>query len=127
MFVPSTAKHGDSDERKMELLARQFLKGVQLGKVLPTPAGFKYVDVCTNLCGADARSTKLKVRTACRVVHYCGKACQKADWKRHKAECMPRTAVSKLAAEGGVLNFPNVPEERARRLVPVAPAAAPRA
>ena len=65
-------------------MASSFLKGIQLGKVTPAPAGFEYVDVCANLCGADARSAKLQVCALCRVVHYCGKACQTADWKRHK-------------------------------------------
>ena len=108
----------------MERLAARFLKGAQKATVLPPPAGHQYVNVCAALCGADARSTKLQCCAACRVVSYCGKACQKADWKRHKAECKPRADVKQLAAEGGVLSFDTVPEERARRVVPVAAAAA---
>ena len=92
--------------------------------MLPPPAGREYVNVCANLCGADARSTKLQCCAACRVVNYCSKECQKTDWKRHKAECKPRTELKQLAAEGGVMSFDTVPEERARRVVSVATAAA---
>ena len=111
-------------EQSMERLAARFLKGAQKATVLPPPAGHQYVNVCAALCGADARGTKLQCCAACRVVNYCSKACQKADWRRHKAECKPRTEVKQLAAEGGVLSFDTIPEERARRLVPVAAAAA---
>ncbi len=96
------------------------VKGAQKSIVLPPPAGREFVNVCANLCGADARSTKLQCCAACRVVNYCGKACQKADWRRHKAECKPRAELKQLAAEGGVMSFSTVPEERARRVVPVA-------
>ncbi len=100
------------------------MKGAQKSTVLPPPAGHEYVSVCAALCGADARSAKLQNCAACRVVNYCSKACQKADWRRHKAECKPRTELKLLAAEGGVVSFDTVPEERARRLVAVAAAAA---
>jgi hypothetical protein len=115
---------GDTPEQAMERLAARFLKGAQKSTVLPPPAGQEYVNVCANLCGADARCAKLQNCAACRVVNYCGKVCQKADWRRHKAECKPRTELKQLAAEGGVMSFGTVPEERARRLVPVEAAAA---
>ena len=72
---------GESTEQAMERLAARFLKGAQKGTVLSPPAGHEYVSVCAALCGADARSTKLQCCAACRVVSYCGKACQKADWE----------------------------------------------
>ena len=115
---------GDTPEQAMERLAARFLKGAQKSTVLPPPAGQEYVNVCANLCGADARCAKLQNCAACRVVNYCGKVCQKADWRRHKAECKPRTELKQLAAEGGVMSFGTVPEERARRLVPVEAATA---
>jgi hypothetical protein len=115
---------GDTPEQAMERLAARFLKSAQKSSVLPPPAGHEYVNVCANLCGADARCAKLQCCAACRVVSYCGKACQKADWRRHKAECKPRTELKQLAAEGGIMSFDTVPEERARRVVPVAAAAA---
>jgi hypothetical protein len=111
---------GDTPEQAVERLAARFLKGAQKSTVLPPPAGQEYVNVCANLCGADARCAKLQNCAACRVVNYCGKVCQKADWKRHKAECKARSEVKQLAAEGGVMSFDTVPEERARRLVPEA-------
>jgi hypothetical protein len=115
---------GDTPEQAMERLAARFLKSAQKNSVLPPPAGHEYVNVCAALCGADARSTKLQCCAACRVVSYCSKACQKTDWKRHKAECKARSEVKQLAAEGGVMSFDTMPEERARRVVPVAAAAA---
>jgi hypothetical protein len=115
---------GETTEQAMERLAARFLKGAQKSTVLPPPAGQEYVNVCANLCGADARCAKLQNCAACRVVNYCGKACQKADWRRHKAECKARSEVKQLAAEGGIMRFDTVPEERARRVVPVEAAAA---
>ena len=55
---------------------------------------------------------------ACRTARYCGAACQKADWKKHKKECKEdeekgeafgkfvehSRKVNKLAPKGSVLN-----------------------
>ena len=38
-------------------------------------------------CGGNYELSSLKSCGSCRKAHYCSKACQKADWKRHKEEC----------------------------------------
>jgi MYND finger len=46
-------------------------------------------------CGSDRRkgssgaSQALLMCTRCKLVRYCSKECQKADWKEHKAACVP--------------------------------------
>ena len=117
------APASDSFERTMARAASDLLKQIQRGTHLPAPPGSEYVTVCGALCGADARSGPLKVCSACRVIHYCSPACQRADWRRHKGECVGRSKVRAVAAEGGVINFASIPPERARRLAPVAAAA----
>ena len=43
---------------------------------------------CTTIVGArEAESPRGKLCSGCRVVRYCGAACQKADWRAHKAAC----------------------------------------
>jgi hypothetical protein len=47
-------------------------------------------------------SQKLAICTACKSIWYCGGACQKLDWTRHKVECKLRwaaAAATKKAAE----------------------------
>jgi len=58
---------------------------------------------CGNCKGADDKLSKC---AGCAGVAYCSKECQKADWKRHKAECagaartVCREAPANLAAQG---------------------------
>uniref|UniRef100_A0A7S0WUP0 MYND-type domain-containing protein n=1 Tax=Chlamydomonas leiostraca TaxID=1034604 RepID=A0A7S0WUP0_9CHLO len=40
-----------------------------------------------NKCGTVSDSAPLKRCTQCKVMAYCGKECQAADWKAHKKEC----------------------------------------
>ena len=43
---------------------------------------------CTTLLGAsEADEPRGKLCSGCRAVRYCGAACQKADWRAHKAAC----------------------------------------
>ena len=43
---------------------------------------------CTQLVGAsEADTPRGKLCSGCRGVRYCGPACQKADWRAHKAAC----------------------------------------
>ena len=43
---------------------------------------------CATIVGArEADSPRGKLCSGCRVVRYCGPACQKADWRAHKAAC----------------------------------------
>ena len=45
-------------------------------------------------CGIEASSTqKIRACTRCNKVGYCGKVCQRADWKVHKLNCSKPTAV----------------------------------
>jgi hypothetical protein len=41
---------------------------------------------CSN-CLEKKESKALSFCASCGVVRYCGKECQKADWKRHKESC----------------------------------------
>ena len=43
---------------------------------------------CTTIVGAhEADAPRGKLCSGCRRVRYCGPACQKADWRAHKAAC----------------------------------------
>src|SRR5436305_13498948 len=48
-----------------------------------------------NACGSDKKkasngtSEALLTCTRCKTAKYCCKECQKADWKEHKAVCIP--------------------------------------
>ena len=43
---------------------------------------------CTTIMGArEADAPRGKLCSSSGVVRYCGRACQKADWKQHKAAC----------------------------------------
>ena len=43
---------------------------------------------CTTILGArEAAALRGKRCSGCRAVRYCGPACQKADWRAHKAAC----------------------------------------
>jgi tetratricopeptide (TPR) repeat protein len=49
-------------------------------------------------CGAaPAAGAKHKLCSGCARVAYCGAACQKADWSRHKRLCVERSAEAALA------------------------------
>jgi hypothetical protein len=53
------------------------------------PSRAKKVWACA-ACGTTAQemeSGRLQQCSGCRSVRYCGKACQNADWPRHKATC----------------------------------------
>jgi hypothetical protein len=42
--------------------------------------------VC-NMCDRKMPHSQLKTCARCKSVEYCGRHCQKADWKAHKREC----------------------------------------
>ena len=43
---------------------------------------------CTTMAGAsEAAMRRGKLCGSCQVLRYCGPACQKADWRGHKAAC----------------------------------------
>jgi hypothetical protein len=57
---------------------------------------------CTNMAGLSelaAVSGRSCICAGCRVARYCGRACQRAAWKRHKPECGALSAAA-AAAEG---------------------------
>ena len=60
--------------------------GVQLAEALATrPCAHV---ACTAIEGAsEACQPRGKRCSGCRLVHYCGAGCQKADWPAHKAAC----------------------------------------
>ena len=43
--------------------------------------------------GEDARTKRGARCGKCRIVVYCGRACQRADWKQHKKQCAEATQV----------------------------------
>jgi hypothetical protein len=54
-------------------------------KLKISPAAAAYCDYAT--CPSRAESRPLKECGRCGATSYCTAACQKADWRRHKAEC----------------------------------------
>lgn len=53
--------------------------------VLPPSASRPVFNLHCTVCG----STQTPKRCSrCKLTSYCGPACQKSDWKRHKAECI---------------------------------------
>eukprot|EP01006_Ploeotia_vitrea_P008003 TRINITY_DN18822_c0_g1_i1.p1 TRINITY_DN18822_c0_g1~~TRINITY_DN18822_c0_g1_i1.p1 ORF type:complete len:140 (+),score=31.84 TRINITY_DN18822_c0_g1_i1:274-693(+) len=50
-----------------------------------------YCDACDKFCEKILRCE------GCKAAHYCGRECQKADWKAHKKECkkMQQTTAGK--------------------------------
>ena len=50
-------------------------------------------------CTGTSDDTKLKKCSKCRVVAYCCKSCQLADWKEHKLECTFLTSTRAAGSE----------------------------
>lgn len=48
-------------------------------------------------CGASSGTQKLLACAACHTAYYCGKTCQKAAWKGHKAACKEARAADDAA------------------------------
>ncbi|KAJ7653641.1 hypothetical protein DFH06DRAFT_1093191 [Mycena polygramma] len=44
----------------------------------------------------ETQATQFKRCAACQQVVYCGASCQKADWKRHKADCAKQVQAKKV-------------------------------
>ena len=53
---------------------------------------FTAVNGCVTCRKSVPAVAELKKCKACRVVYYCSKECQRADWPRHKRECSARRA-----------------------------------
>ena len=43
--------------------------------------------LCCGNCGKDLKDSKPKRCSVCRMVCYCNKECQQANWKVHKKTC----------------------------------------
>lgn len=57
------------------------------------------VTVSSSICaGAECKEIGVSRCSACKVVLYCSRACQKNDWKRHKASCKQLAAAASKAA-----------------------------
>jgi hypothetical protein len=56
----------------------------------------------TCVCGKTKKDdgSKLNLCSNCKVQSYCGPACQKADWKRHKPECRAICAENEANSTG---------------------------
>ena len=52
---------------------------------------------CCAHCGKQGDG--FKRCSICKATHYCGSACQKADWKRHKKECTTPVPPSEFQAK----------------------------
>ena len=77
------------------------------------PPGMRYVLACgADGCGVTNDTAPLKSCAACRQVCYCGAACQRADWRRHKPECRASVAAVKALAEAGVTYLQRKPTKR---------------
>ena len=94
---------GNLTQMQMEPGIEKFLHGLTLDsgggldtRVHATPPAA----IAVSLCGAcGARDAALKCGR-CMVVHYCGAACQAADWRAgHKAACRPPATAAGPAAQ----------------------------
>jgi hypothetical protein len=56
-------------------------------KIPPDKNVFTSVNGCVTCRKSVPAVAELKKCKACRVVYYCSKECQRADWPRHKREC----------------------------------------
>lgn len=50
--------------------------------------------ICGNGACQSLEYTELHGCSRCKCVFYCGKSCQRDDWKRHKSLCRPKEAVA---------------------------------
>ena len=78
------------------------------------PAATKTCSVCGK-AGATARCSR------CRAVVYCGAACQRKDWKRHKKTCNGGKKAKDPAAAAGPSQEESRPPRTATRLLSAAP------
>jgi hypothetical protein len=77
-----------------ERVTQQYRAAVELCKVLAAEAPLPVICNnlgCQNLAGVSEAAAASKKCAGCRCL-YCSRACQEADWKRHKAACKRMTA-----------------------------------
>ena len=55
--------------------------------------------ICAYCVEGTAETVQLTLCSGCRTVYYCGKACQTADWKRHRPTCRAVAQESELARQ----------------------------
>ena len=69
--------------------AQQAQRGVDLAEALAARAcaHAACTTVAASVAGEGAAEPKPKRCSGCLLVRYCGAACQKADWRAHKAAC----------------------------------------
>jgi hypothetical protein len=63
------------------------------------PQGYSMTDAreCAT-CEAKGENVELQLCSGCGLIRYCSAACQKADWKAHKAICRRLQALAAAAA-----------------------------
>jgi len=49
-----------------------------------------------HVCGISGDANQLLVCSRCHQAWYCGRACQKAAWKRHKVDCAMHSTIASL-------------------------------
>ncbi len=55
---------------------------------------------CAKVEDPSQGAWKLLVCKRCRTAHYCSKECQHADWKEHKAVCVPYVEFPAFSKDG---------------------------
>ncbi|KAI9002053.1 hypothetical protein DFJ74DRAFT_696450 [Hyaloraphidium curvatum] len=58
------------------------------------------LEICLG-CGSFPRE-KMSKCARCKATPYCGPACQKMDWPRHKLTCVPAAAASEESSSDSV-------------------------
>lgn len=92
--VPTAAQAGLQAGGVAALAAQDAAGGAAVGGA---GGGAAAVLACASpLC--DGASAELLKCSGCKAVYYCSTACQKADWKNHKAQCREIAARRSLAA-----------------------------
>ena len=67
-----------------------------MGVVRANPLSGGMVGVVCSVCGT--LSSRIRTCASCQTVSYCGRECQKSDWKAHKPLCKDRR--TKMASHG---------------------------
>ena len=104
--VPVSSMSGKRNEMslafKTESRLRELLfqhTGQQSTPLVDRTRVLKYEKLCNN---CNRRGEVMKTCSGCRTAYYCGRRCQREDWKRHKPLCNPNAKLPAHVQEVGI-------------------------
>ena len=81
---------------KIYLVGQRTAAGINIWRLKTNERGQMIVEIedkrICGLCGRDGENVHYHKCGHCRRIRYCGKGCQRAHWREHKAVCEPREA-----------------------------------